>query len=160
MNIFYIDPNPIVAAQQLVDKHVVKMIVESAQMLCTAHWETGGSAPYRKAYSNHPSTLWVRQSIQHYNWLVNHGLGICDEYTYRYGKKHKTQTTLEWLRDNKPNISDNGFVDPPLCMPDIYKIDNAINSYRNFYVKDKVGVKGLDWKKDPNKKPQWFSEYL
>ena len=160
MNIFYIDSNPIVAAQQLSDDHIRKMQIESAQMCCTAHWAVGSEAPYKKAHFNHPSTIWTRQSIQHYNWLVEHGLEICKEFTLRYGKHHKTQDVLEWLQANKPNLPDNEFVAPPLCMPDQYKKDNAIDAYRNFYVKDKLAVKKLDWKKIPEKKPLWVSEYL
>ena len=160
MNIFYIDSNPIVAAQQLTDDHIRKMQIESAQMCCTAHWAVGSEAPYKKAHFNHPSTIWTRQSVQHYNWLVEHGLEICKEFTLRYGKHHKTQDVLEWLQANKPNLPDSKFVAPPLCMPDQYKKDDAIDAYRNFYVKDKLAVKKLDWKKIPEKKPLWVLEYL
>jgi hypothetical protein len=160
MNIFYIDSNPIVAAQQLSDPHIRKMQIESAQMCCTAHWSVGSEAPYKKAHFNHPSTKWTRESIHHYVWLVEHGLEICREFILRYGKHHKTQDVLEWLQANKPNLPDNGFIAPPLCMPDQYKKDDAIDAYRNFYVKDKLAVKKLDWKKIPEKKPLWVSEYL
>jgi hypothetical protein len=160
MNIFYIDKDPIVAAQQLSDPHIRKMQIESAQMCCTAHWAVGGTAPYRKAHLNHPSTIWARQSIQHYDWLVEHGLEICREFTLRYDKHHKTQDVLEWLQINKPNLPNVKFVDPPLCMPDQYKKENAIQAYRTFYVKDKLMVKGLDWKKIPEKKPSWIYEYV
>jgi len=154
MNIFYINEDPIIAAQELADDHIRKMQIESAQMCCTAHWETGGEAPYKRAHKNHPSTKWTRESIQHYDWLVEHGLEICNEFTKRYGKRHKTQDILEWLRNNKPNISDNGFTPPPQCMPDIYKKADTIEAYKNFYIKDKIGIKKLDWKK-LNNKPGW-----
>ena len=121
MNIFYINTDPIVAAQELADDHIRKMQIESAQMCCTAHWESGNEAPYKRAHVNHPSTKWTRESIQHYRWLVKHGLEICNEFTKRYGKHHKTQNILEWLRDNEPNIPDNGFKEPPQCMPEEYK---------------------------------------
>jgi hypothetical protein len=126
-------------------------------MCCTAHWETGGTAPYKRAHKNHPSTIWVRQSIQHYRWLVRHGLEICDEFEKRYGKQHKTKNVLEWLQDNEPNIPDNGFVDPPMCMPDEFKLGNSIESYKNFYINDKVKIKNLDWKK-LNNKPEWIKK--
>jgi len=160
MNIFYIDSNPIVAAQQLTDDHIRKMQIESAQMCCTAHWAVGSEAPYKKAHFNHPSTKWTRESIHHYVWLVEHGLKICKEFTLRYGKHHKTQDVLEWLQANKPNLQNSEFVAPPLCMPDQYKKDDAIDAYRNFYVKDKLAVKKLDWKKIPEKKPLWVLEYV
>ena len=155
MNIFYIHADPIIAAQQLADDHIRKMQIESAQMCCTTHWMNGGEAPYKKAHYNHPSTKWVRESIQHYRWLVDHGLEICNEFIKRYGKRHKTQDVLEWCRNNEPNIPDNGFTSPPQCMPDEYKKDDTIMAYREFYIKDKIGVKGLGWKKLGNA-PEWI----
>jgi hypothetical protein len=154
MNIFYIHPDPIISAQQLADDHIRKMQIESAQMCCTAHWAIGNEAPYKRAHLNHPSTRWTRESIQHYRWLVQHGLEICKEFTKRYGKPHKTQAVLEWCRDNEPNIPDNGFTPPPQCMPDVYKNSDAVKAYRKFYILDKVGVKGLKWSK-LNNAPEW-----
>jgi hypothetical protein len=156
MNIFYIHTDPIIAAQQLADDHIRKMQIESAQMCCTAHWENGAEAPYKRAHKNHPSTIWTRQSIQHYNWLVEHGLEICREFELRYGKLHATQKVLEWCKDNKPNIPDNGFVAPPKCMPEEFRVEDTIESYKNFYINDKVKVKHLDWKKIPSRKPNWI----
>ena len=154
MNIFYIDPNPITSAQQLADDHIRKMQIESAQMCCTAHWSVGNEAPYKRAHFNHPSTKWTRESIQHYRWLVQHGLEVCNQFTIRYGKRHKTQDVLEWLRDNEPNIPDNGFTAPPQCMPDEYKDTDTVKAYRRFYILDKVNIKGLGWKKLDNT-PGW-----
>jgi len=158
MNIFYIHEDPVIAAQMLADDHIRKMQIESAQMCCTAHWETGNEAPYKRAHKNHPSTIWVRQSVQHYKWLVKHGLEICKEFELRYGKRHATQNVLEWCEKNIPNISNNAFKEPPLCMPDEFKVGGTIESYRNFYVNDKIKIKGLDWKKIPNKKPEWIKQ--
>ena len=158
MNIFYIHPDPVIAARQLADDHIRKMQIESAQMLCTAHHESGGTAPYKRAHANHPSTKWTRQSIEHYNWLVTHGLEICYEFEKRYGKQHATQAILEWCQCNIPNIPNHMFVEPPLCMPDEFKMDNAVDSYRNFYINDKIKIKGLGWKKNPNSKPSWALE--
>ena len=156
MNIFYIHTDPIESARQLADDHIRKMQIESAQMCCTAHWESGSEAPYKRAHKNHPSTIWTRQSIQHYNWLVEHGLEICREFELRYGKRHKTQDVLEWCKNNKPNIPDNGFIAPPKCMPDQFKVEDTIESYKNFYINDKIKVKQLDWKKIPSRKPDWI----
>ena len=156
MNIFYVHADPIVAAQQLADDHIRKMQIESAQMCCTTHWESGSEAPYKRAHKNHPSTIWTRQSIQHYNWLVEHGLEICREFELRYGKPHATQKVLEWCKDNKPNIPDNGFIAPPKCMPEEFRVEDTIESYKNFYINDKVKVKQLSWKKIPSRKPNWI----
>ena len=96
MNIFYLDKNPKIAAQMQCDKHVVKMILESAQMLCTAHRVLDGDdyankmGLYKLAHKNHPSTIWVRSSYKIIEWLYDHMIALMNEYTYRYGKKHAT----------------------------------------------------------------------
>lgn len=158
MNIFYVDTDPVMSARQLCDQHILKMQIESAQMLATAHWETGGTAPYKRAHVNHPSTKWTRQSIQHYRWLVEHGLEICKEFTRRYGNDHRTRLVLEWLKENEPSIPDTGFTEPPQCMPDEFKDSDTVKAYQKFYVLDKVKVKGLQWKKS-NNQPNWISLY-
>tara|TARA_R110002020_G_scaffold334896_1_gene550128 strand:+ start:1119 stop:1589 length:471 start_codon:yes stop_codon:yes gene_type:complete len=155
MNIFYINTDPKTAAKELADDHVRKMQIESAQMCSTAHWETGGTAPYKRAHKNHPSTKWARESIHHYRWLIEHGLEICYEFKKRYGKSHKTKEVLLWLKQNEPNIPDNGFTPPPQCMPEEYKDDNTLDAYKKFYILDKVKTKKLNWKK-LNNKPTWI----
>jgi hypothetical protein len=157
MNIFYINPDPITAAQELADDHIRKMQIESAQMCCTAHWETGGTAPYKRAHKNHPSTIWTRQSIQHYRWLVKHGLEICSEFEKRYGKVHATKQVLLWCQDNEPSLPNNEFTEPPQCMPEEFRKENTVEAYKNFYINDKVKVKKLDWKK-LNNKPEWINK--
>ena len=154
MNVFYLSEDPTYAAQQLCDEHVRKMQIESAQMLCTAHWLTGKEAPYKKAHVNHPSTKWTRESIHHYRWLVEHGIAICDEFTRRHGSSHKTRDILNWCKENEPAIPDNGFTPPPQCMPDQYKHKDTVEAYKRFYVFDKVKVKNLSWKK-LNNTPDW-----
>ena len=77
MNIFYINENPIIAARELADDHIRKMQIECAQMCCVTHWINGSPAPYKQSHTNHPSTKWTRESIQHYKWVVQHGLEIC-----------------------------------------------------------------------------------
>jgi hypothetical protein len=155
MNIFFVDSNPNTAAIMLADQHICKMQIESAQMCCTAHWETGSEAPYKRAHKNHPSTIWTRNSINHYRWLVEHGLEICKEFEKRYGKKHKTEEVLLWCKNNEPNILDKGFTEPPQCMPVQYMKEDTIEAYRTFYKKEKVEEKGLSWKK-LNNAPNWL----
>ena len=94
MNIFYLDNNPVKAAQVQYNKHVVKMILESAQMLCTAHhhYDNGHNVPYKKAHYNHPSTIWCRQNASQYMWLYDHMIALGKEYTKRYKKTHLTIT--------------------------------------------------------------------
>ena len=97
MNIFYLDKCPNKAAKLQYNKHVVKMILESAQMLCTAHHVLGApimnigedvNIPYKMAHKNHPSTIWVREISLHYDWLYEHFVALSREYRKRYGKTH------------------------------------------------------------------------
>jgi len=155
MNIFYIDENPIQAAQWLADDHIRKMQIESAQMLSTAHWLTGKPAPYKPTHQNHPSAKWVRQSIQHYRWLVQHGIEICSEFEIRYDKEHATLKVLQWLQENEPKLPDFKFIAPPQCMPEEFQKSSSVKGYRNFYINDKVKIKGLKWEKLPEAKPEW-----
>ena len=96
MNIFVVDEDPVVAAQQLCDKHVVKMILETAQMLCTVARNHGHEAPYKVAHPKHPCTLWVGKSAANWQWLIDHGLAMAAEYTRRYGRKHKSEEVIRW----------------------------------------------------------------
>lgn len=100
MNIFVLDEDPTLAAQAQCNKHVVKMIVETAQLLSTAH--PSEKAPYKHTHLNHPCARRIRASAGNYRWLAEHGLALCREYTTRYGKVHKTQAALEWLASNAP----------------------------------------------------------
>ena len=101
MNIFYLHSDPVKAAQIQYNKHVVKMILESAQMLCTAHHhyaeELGydnSYIPYKKAHYNHPSTIWTRQNSRNYYWLYHHMSALGNEYTKRYNKTHLTLSLI------------------------------------------------------------------
>jgi hypothetical protein len=161
MNIFYINEDPKIAAKQLVDDHVRKMQLESAQMLCTTFWHFGFEAPYKKAHYNHPSTKWVRESINNLNWLLEHGLEICDEFVIRYGKDHASRKVLLWVKDNLFLLEDKipiiPFTPPPQCMPEEYKMEDTIEAYRNFYIKDKIGIKKLNYNK-LNNIPEWIKK--
>ena len=103
MNIFFIDKCPIKSAQQLCDKHVVKMVLETAQMCSTAMHEWGFARHlkhvYKVAYKNHPMTVWVRDNQHNLAWAVTHGIEIGKEYTRRYGKVHKSTKVLEEMDD-------------------------------------------------------------
>ncbi len=97
MNIFYLHSDPVKAAQIQYNKHVVKMILESAQMLCTAHHhytellsQDDSYIPYKKAHYNHPSTIWCRENSEQYLWLYDHMIALGNEYTKRYKKIHLT----------------------------------------------------------------------
>ena len=104
MNIFYLDENPVIASQYHLDKHIVKMPLETAQILCTIHWTKGKEAPYKPTHLKHPCTLWVGESIKNYDWVCELGIALCKEYTYRYGKVHKCEEIINWCIINKPDL--------------------------------------------------------
>ena len=72
MNIFVTHLDPVKCAQNLDDKRVIKMILESAQMLSTSINVSGGKGPYKTTHVNHPCSVWVRSSNANYYWLLNH----------------------------------------------------------------------------------------
>jgi hypothetical protein len=139
MNIFYLHPDPKIAAQMQCDKHVVKMILETAQILSTAHRELDGdNVPdtlYKATHKNHPCSKWVRTSAANYAWAYRHFVALCDEYTHRYGKVHLTDQKLRGVLCAPPRNIQHGFWfrPPPQCMPDDYKQDDAVDAYRAYY---------------------------
>ena len=152
MNIFVVHEDPKVAATMLCDKHVVKMILETAQMLCTVAHSIGyEGAPYRATHKNHPCTLWTGQSRANWDWLIDHGLEMCSEYTRRYGKIHKSQAVIEWCR-NIPNPPKPGKLTPfAQAMPEQYKHRCPVTAYRAYYHGEKA--KFAKWKSTT---PEWW----
>ena len=165
MNICYLDKCPDKAARLQYNKHVVKMILESAQMLCTAHhcygdkWQRE-NVPYKQAHLNHPSTVWARQSRSTYMWLYNHMMALGLEYTKRYGKQHLTIAKLgDVLRHPPKNAHFNKIgTDATPAMPDECKIPgDVVGSYRKYYVMKKQRF--ATWKY-PATIPEWWLEAL
>lgn len=180
MNIFYLDKTPEKAAQYHNDKHVVKMILETAQLLSTAHRVLNGklckmktktgrwksyynlhdhhnSILYSATHVNHPSAIWARQSLWNYVWLADLLNELCAEYTYRYGKVHKVEASglLNTLLINIPKgIPDVPFTEPTPAMPDDCKVPNdSIASYRKYYMTNKSHL--AHWKN--RNVPSWYS---
>ena len=150
MNIFFLSRNPKQAARLHCDKHVVKMIIETAQLLYSAHWmlnaEGLNEKAYKIAHKNHPCSIWVRTSISNYMWLASLGWWLCKEYQYRYGdhKTHKTEEHIIWLLNNPPKYIPNlGFTNPVLAMPDEYKTEDPIHSYKLYYIESKLKTRGI-----------------
>ena len=151
MNIFYLHSDPVKAAQIQYNKHVVKMILESAQMLCTAHHCYGNAeqklnVPYKQAHLNHPSTIWARKSRATYRWLYLHMMALGDEYTKRYGKTHLTITKCAKFLNVPPvHIQGDEWSEPPQAMPDKYKVPGcSITAYWNYYEGEKYKVAAKD----------------
>lgn len=178
MNVFFLSKNPIDAALEMCDKHNVKMPVESGQMLSTVHRYLDGNQTWRlskkgrqikhwkmfdenkekKLYKvvhlNHPSTIWTRQTLGNYLWHFELFKAMLDEYTFRYGKIHKSTELLEILKEPPQNIPKGDFTSPPLCMPDQYKQKNAVIAYRNYYIGEKANF--AKWQKG-REMPEWFN---
>lgn len=180
MNIFYLDKDQSTCAKMHVDKHCVKMILEYAQLLSTAHrvldgiqltrqsktgrsqkfWkleDSRDSILYSATHINHPSAIWVRQSVENYMWLAEMLEMLCCEYTYRYGKTHKVESIglMQTLKNNFPkNLPEGHWTEPTPAMPDHYKIPgDSIQSYKNYYLGDKTRM--FSWKN--RETPSWVS---
>lgn len=157
VNIFYLSNDAVEAAKWHLDRHVVKMILESAQLLSTAHRILDNCQDpilYRITHKNHPSAVWVRKSVHNYNWLYELFIALCDEYTRRYGKIHLTDTKLRYVLNTPPkNIPNVPFTQPTQAMPNEYKHEDSVIAYRQYYIHAKN--KFATWK-IPEHKPSWF----
>ena len=156
MNIFYLDKDPITAAVVQYNKHIVKMILESAQMLCAAHHILGNpnDVPYKLAHKNHPCTIWVRENSLHYDWLYAHMMALGDEYTARYSKTHMSIDKCKHLNIHPENIPHETFEQPPQCMPDEYKDKCSVQAYWNYYIGEKHVVANLKTEKLYERRPE------
>tara|TARA_R110002020_G_scaffold53057_4_gene148746 strand:- start:707 stop:1360 length:654 start_codon:yes stop_codon:yes gene_type:complete len=186
MNIFALSKCPVDSAEQMIDKHVIKMPTETCQMLHTnilymqyvhvhgkepqlkdlkAFHQEIGSELMKPAMLNHPSTIWARQSIANFHWLYQHGMALCEEYTFRYGKIHGSQDRIiigmrqrEGINHSFPH---SGLTPVTIAMDDSYRIENTFNdewdfvieSYRHYYLEGKW--KMADWKRE-ERRPDWF----
>mgnify|MGYP001159439113 FL=1 len=152
MNIFKLDDNIQTAAEMHCDKHVSKMILESAQMLCTSFWLHDQTAPYRPVHMKHPCTIWSAASLDNWLWLKDLLICLNEEFMWRYNKNvcHKSYDVIMSLPN--PLIKSKGLQEHPQCMPDQYKVQgNAVEAYRNYYIGEKVFAK---WTK--RGKPSWY----
>ena len=176
MNIFFLNQDPIEAARAMCDKHIVKMPLETAQMLSTAHRVLDGTEEvrltesgrklkhwrlpderehtlYKAAYINHPSTVWARSSRITFNWLWQHGLALCAEYTKRYGKVHKCEAVIRDCSQQISLLPNYGEHPAPQCMPDKYRNDSLVTAYRNYYIGEKSRF--AKWNKG-TQAPSWW----
>ena len=163
MNIFYVDQDPVKAAQMMCDKHIIKMILESAQMLCSVKRRLDGieyytttktgrkvkryklenpneeAIIYKAGWLHHPSTQWVMKSAYNYIWLYKHMMALNDEYKLRYNKKvdHVSIQKLgELLKQPPKNANVRAIAtDATPAMPDECKLPgDVVGSHRKYYV--------------------------
>jgi len=161
MNIFYLDHDQATCAKFHCDKHVVKMILETAQILCATHDRYGEHQDwmYKPTHVSHPCTLWAGDSVAHYDWLHKLGMELCYEYTRRYGKVHKTQSILKQLKTPPIELIylyEPTWFDPPRCMPDECKAPSALESYKIYY-KYKQSTIDMKWERSSTNVPYWFN---
>jgi len=141
MNIFVVSEDPELAARSLHDRHVVKMVLESAQLLCSAAWFYGIPAPYRPTHLQHPCSIWLRESNANAQWLIRHSLALCAEYTYRYGKRHKSQDVIEAVQGQLLGHLPEGPLTPwAQVMPEECRMQDPILAYREYYRSAKVAT--------------------
>ena len=189
MNIFALSQNPVEAARQMLDKHIVKMPTETCQMLHTnelyfqfiaVHQREPSLKDLKKFHAeidsdlmkpamlNHPSTIWARQSMHNTKWLFEHGRALCEEYTYRYGKVHGTQSRINAIYSHYLQSASWKKATPvTIAMDDKYRLDEkaysqrnpnwvgwdfVIDSYRHYYLEGKWRF--AEWRK--NRRPDWF----
>ena len=152
MNIFILDHDITRCAQAHNDKHVVKMILETAQLLSTVHWQTGGQGPYKQTHVNHPCSIWARASKGNYLWLCEFGIELCREYTHRYGKVHKSEAVIRSLAKHIPPLPKFDMTPFAQAMPDEHKANDAVTAYRNYYIQEKAML--AKWTK--RERPYWY----
>jgi len=157
MNLFFTEENPRDAAVSLCDKHVVKMILETAQMLSTTHrlLETPQSEfVYKMTHQNHPSTKWLRSSQAAYQWGLDHLQALFKEYTHRYGKIHKTEREkIEYLKVIPKDLPKVAFVEPPQCVYEECRETNTVLAYRAYYKARRNEIQ-MNWTK--RSMPKWI----
>lgn len=177
MNIFYLHKDPTLCAEQHVNKHVVKMVLEYAQLLSTAHrlldgvetlsvtasgrrvkrWQLPderNGVLYHATHLQHPSALWTRASAANYQWLYDLFVAVLAEYSFRYGKVHATARLIQPLQATPKHIAQHVFTEPTPAMPDNYRIaGDVVQSYRNYYLGSKSHL--FAWKNRPT--PDWIA---
>lgn len=170
MNIFRLDDCPTRSAQLQCDKHVVKMIVESAQMLSTAHRLIDGrkigklwvhphldDVLYKASHVNHPCNIWVREGVENYHWLSKHFEALCKEYTHRYGKIHATWRRLGGPLFSTPSKLPQGSTPFRMAVGEHPWKGSIVETYRSFYCTKQERM-SMVWSK--REIPEWFNGYL
>lgn len=180
LNIFALSYNPGQAAQALCDKHVPKMVLETAQLLCSP-FEPKHKAPYKRTHYNHPCTRWVRESPLNYAWLVLHGEWLLDEYVRRFARTHKSEAVIVWCREYATDVFPGAhfegctnsvdtflerhgrfwdgrtwsyFLTPfAQAMPEQYRHSNPVTAYRAYYIGEKARF--AKWERG-RKPPRWW----
>ena len=161
MNIFFLDRCPKQAAVYQCDRHVIKMILESAQMLCvTMHEFNVPDVPYGATHRNHPCSIWARSAWHNHLWLLEHAYALAEEHRRRWhpsatGYQHASVSVLDWCakQDVRSRFPQVELTMPALAMPDDLKCDDPVESYRRYYRSVKAGF--ATWR-PPAERPHWW----
>ena len=141
MNVFILDEDMRKSVIYHTDKHIVKMPIESTQILCTVLHQQG-IAPdwaYKPTHQSHPCVKWASESLDNWHWLREYTLLLGKEYTYRYGREHKSITTAQWLPE--PDLPKIGLTPFAKCVPEEFKNLSVVEAYRKYFVKYKNHIK-------------------
>jgi len=178
MNIFHLDRNTVTCARYHNNSHVIKMVLESCQLLSTAHRVNDGtpfedrtktnrrvtrymlseqtydSMLYHATHINHPCAVWCRNSIENYTWLWSLTNALAKEYSYRYGKTHKCERDglISMLWVPPAYFPSQGWTEPAQAMPDECKHSDAVEAYRTYYREKKQHL--AHWKN--RSVPDWY----
>lgn len=160
MNIFIVHPDPIRAALSLCDDHVVKMPLESAQIVCTIlHAQGCKNVPYKPTHQKHPAVLWAAASARNFMWLYDHGIALCDEYERRFGRVHASRVVLVEAGAEEMHFPKRGRTPFVQCMPEELRIPgDAVAAYRGYYRYKLREKPYLDKWSPPGRRPLWIGE--
>ena len=168
MNLFILSLDPAKIAEYMMDKHVSKILLEAVQMLCTAKRvldpedEDTNAKIYKLAHLNHPVSIWIRTSLANFMWTLELVEALHYEWQYRYdhpGEFHKSYLIAQILKNACPDASkfpQDGFTPFALAMPDIYKTDDPVESYRNYYMSEEK-QRIASWQKTRGP-PYWYTK--
>ena len=153
MNLFVIDYSPEESAKYVCDRHCIKMCLETAQLLCIPFQLQGIEAPYKLTHKNHPVAIWVRETVENFQWAADYGFAICKEYAARYGRTHKCEQIIQWCDDNlnRLSFSKTGLTAFAQAMPEMYQNADAVQAYRDYYRLEKQHLH--QWKRN---RPTWI----
>ena len=163
MNIFVLSDSPVLSAQYQHDKHVVKMTLETAQLVSQAvrnrvDWQElcpDAIHLYRSTHVHHPSSRWCRASTGNLRWLCQHGLALADEYSHRFWRTHKSRRIIEIVSDLCDSLPSEPMTKFAMAMPDKYKNDDPVLAYRMYYLSEKIHPDS-NWTNRRRDLPNWL----
>ncbi len=154
MNVFAVHRDPVRAARALCDRHVVKMTLETAQILCSAaRARLGQPAPYRPTHAEHPCVIWAAARRANWEWLVRHGLALADEYARRFGRVHRSRAVIARVGRRGPAPDGRRRQAFAQVMPERYRGRDPIAAYRRYYAAEKARF--ATWRA-PSRPPRWW----